>query len=463
MTFQLTEATQKSYSLYFHKVFSSLYRKLSYSYLLFSLALWIVYPILGIVPLLIFCQMKVSRNLVNKKSLGKIPSANFFILLIVIFTTTIVTLTYPIVGDLKGYVELFNSLGSNSFLEQMSERGMEPISYFLPYILKSFFDINFKQFIFLQSFTLNFAFVAISVYFLPSFYPIAILFNTTSFTYFLQTFLMRQYYSFIFLVPCIFSSRLQIKLLFAVLAYYTHNSTIFFSLPTIILSLLIQNHKDYDQSRITVINKFLHLLRKRIRYLLFQKSFLLIFSISLPLLLLLILILLQITGNNLNAYSIYLAYSELSDYSLGLPEDIWKGAFFEIFFIGTSLFLIRIRHIENSSYLWLISFILSLFSLFLFYSGQFLFGRNIYFIAGLGGFFYSFIFLSGELNNYSQKYFLKSQPISLLLMSAIFFKSIFFIYKYITLSTSGDTGSFGTGLLEMNLIDYFHYIYDYLI
>jgi hypothetical protein len=465
MTFQYTETIQKPHLIYFHKVFSSLYKKNSHFYLLLALTFWFIFPILGVVPLLIFCQMKVSRDIVGNRKVRQIPPINLFILLIILFTITVISSTYPVVSDLLEYVKIFDNLSSDFFLEKVAGRGMEPLSYLLPYFLKTYFHIHSGQFILLQSFTLNFAFIFISTYFLPNFYPTSILLNIVSNSYFLQIFIMRQYYSYIFLVPCIFSSKLWVQILFAVMAYYTHRSSILFSIPIIIFSLLLTHRENYKKSRLQGISQIIHLFNKYINKFIRNKLFLLILAIFIPFLFL------RLSGNLFGgflagAYSSYEIYSQLADsgYKLGLNDNLWRSSFFSIVFIVIGLFMIKVREVRSSGYLWIVCFMLSLIFLIAFYFGFFLFGRLVFFLTGLSGFFFSCFFLPNRLDDSFQRYsHNKGKSISLLIILFVIVQSSYFFYRSTVQSASGASDSFGTGLLEMNLFDYFNYLYDYFI
>ncbi|QOV21574.1 EpsG family protein [Anabaenopsis elenkinii CCIBt3563] len=189
---------------FFHQVFSY-FHKFRYPILLFGLGIWILSPILGIIPLLLFSQIQVSRLFTKNKPKQNISILTFLSLFIVLFTITITASTYEVISDLQVYVQVYEALGNQPFFEYMNVMRMEPVTFIIPNFIKLVFNGNAYSFILVQALTMNLAFMLIAIRFLPSYYPTIILLNITSASYFTQMFLMRQFYALIFLVLFIYT------------------------------------------------------------------------------------------------------------------------------------------------------------------------------------------------------------------------------------------------------------------
>lgn len=433
----------------FHQVFS-LFSNFRYPLLLFGIVIWILSPILGIIPLLLFSQIHISRLVTKNKPKQNLLSLNSLSLLLVLFTITVTASTYEVIGDLQAYVEVYEGLGNEPFFEYMNVWGMEPVTFIIPNYIKLLFNGNAYSFILVQALTINLAFMLIAIRFLPSYYPTIILLNITSTTYFIQMFLMRQFYALIFLVLFIYTFSLWQKVILALLAMFTHSSSfIFIAVGMITLSL----SNNYTQVKFKLkamsVKRFLNNL---IRNNFFLYGSLIFIIIGLPTFFVLI-------ANNSTLQAIFpnLAirierYEGLYNYSLGLTEDLWKGVIIDIFFFLTSLTMIKFKDEDVYCYSWSIAFLVNFIALFAFYYFLPAFGRLVFFLSGLPGFFYTIMFNSTKLTH-------KFNLFSSIIFMAIITKILYFCYRIIVASRSGQSILWSGNPLNANMFDYIQYLY----
>ena len=434
----------------FHQVFS-LFSNFRYSILLFGLSIWTLSPILGIIPLLLFSQIHISRLVTTNKPKQNILSLNSFSLFLVLFTITIIASTYQVIGDLEAYVEIYKGLGKQPFFEYMTARSMEPVTFIIPNFIKLLFNSNAYSFILVQALTMNLAFMLIAIRFMPSYYPTIILLNITSGNYFIQMFLMRQFYGLIFLVFFIYTFSLWQKVILLSLAMFTHSSLFLFIAPAMIALPLSDNFTQvkFQFKTMRILKRFFNNL---IRNNFFFYGSLIFIIIGLPTFLVLV-------GNNSNLQAIfpYLIvkidrYKDSYNYLLGLSKDLWKSVIVDICFLLTSLLMIKFKDEDVYCYSWSIMFLVNLVALFSFYYFLPAFGRSVYFLAGLSGFFYTIVFnskkLTHELNLFSSIMFM-----------AIITKVLYFSYRIVAGSLAGQSQIWSGNPLNANMFDYIQYLY----
>lgn len=435
---------------FFHKVFNSL-NKIKYAILFFGLGLWIFSPILGIIPLLIFAQINVSKGLMKQKQ--KFLHGNFLIIFLVLFTVTISASTYEVVSDLRVYVNLYNDLGRIPFFEYMESRNMEPITFIIPNLIKVLFDANENHFILVQALTMNLAFTLIAIKFMPSYYPTIILLNITSVNYFLQVLVMRQFYSFIFLVIFIYTTRLWQKLLFSALAIFTHSSSLLFIVVGTIFIPLI-NNQERKKSPFKLIRKFRIIINNFFRKKIFVYVFFIMILTGIPILFVAV----QNVSFLSQLFPIF-SYKFLhyvdkgEDFTLGLKEDLWKGVIFEILILLPSVILIRPKNEKVSSFVWSVMFVFSIICLISFHTFLPAFGRFMFFLSGLAGFFYT-ILLDSKQQIHRPNIF------SSLIFVAIFVKTLFFLYRTVLGSLRNTSSIWGGNPLGTDLVDYIQFLWS---
>ena len=189
-----------------------------------SLAIWSICPIIGILPLLIYCQSNISAKLDG--DIRKLRT-NFPILFFIVITLSIYMSTMTVFLDTEVYISLYKDLNRKSIFEAIQDFNIDEfLSFVIPSIISNLTQGNELWFLFVQTLTINTAFFMIAVIFLPEAYPIVLAINIISGGYYLQLFLMRQFYASIFIVFAVYVNSLPIRLLSSVLGFLTHRSTI---------------------------------------------------------------------------------------------------------------------------------------------------------------------------------------------------------------------------------------------
>jgi len=431
MTHFLTITSEKPN--YFHKLFYAL-KSGNSVLLLLGVFIWISFPALGIIPLLLFLQSNVSYFFIKKGSTFNVFKPGFLsalVLVLVFATITIISCFREIEGDLQVYVNSYTNLG-NDFGDILDGFQFEPVSYIIPYLAKLFFNLNDDfSFLLIQSTTMNLAFTAIAIKFIPQYFPVVILLNITSISYFSQLYLMRQFYSFIFLLLFIFDPLVITKLLFGFLSVQTHNSSLYF----VISSILYTFTKDFRSVKLNFLMK-----SKLLRWIQRFYSFIFLNSKFLYFIVILLIVLIALNSlahifDFLNYFEFVLPelvsrvnfYQENREYNLGLTEDLWKGTSFNIFYLSAFIIFsnLNLRKINDSVLAsWIITFLVSIVSLVGFYSSIPLLGRIVFFLTGLPGFFYVIIFSSGKLTA-------KANLASFILILAISTNTLYYLYRSI--------------------------------
>lgn len=449
---------------FLHIFFYSL-NQISYIFLLLGLIIWIICPIIGIIPLLIFAQIKASKRFKKSKRKFKLSLIYLFILLLVCFTFAISISTRTISNDLSIYINNYESLGGSlSFWEYMTLFNQEPLAYVIPNLLKTLFNANSDVFLLVQALTLNLGFIACAIIFMPYYSPIIILLNVTSATYFTQLHLMRQFYSFIFLVPFVYVISLRLKLIFASLAMATHSSSIPF-LAIGIISSFIQESKVKTKNKFNsnqlfpflkkITSKIKNTTNKIIRNSVFTYILFLILVISIPVVLFMmqryntiLAQLIPIPGFGVT----FNRYSDLNS-SVGVDQDFWKGMLFELLFLIPSVIILNFKKAGILSYSWSLMLLVSGIYLLGFYFIANFMGRFMFLLSGLAGFFYTIILDSNQLND-------RGRLFANVILLAIFTKINYFLYRIIKSSFESSSSIWEGNPLGANIVDYINYLYS---
>ena len=399
-----------------HQIFIS-FNKYRRMFLACTLAIWAAVPIVGIIFLLLYCQINLSssQNQADRK-----PFFNLFPLILIVFTIGTYIATFKSFNDTDIYISLYKSLLHESpFI--LPDIDMEPGAFVLPKYLSKLTDGNELAFLLLQSLTMNTAFTFYSVIFIPEFYPLVILINIMSQGYYFQLFWMRQFYSFIFIIPAISTNIFWWRWICIYLAFYTHNSSLIYGLILAIASI-----KDVVIKIISDLRKSLIIRNKidRPKFFVLGFSFLIIGSIVI------------FMGSFLESLgslassdssisgkiSVYSGDSDFNMENFTLVSQIrvildYLTIF--IFVIGTDY-----RKVDSTFFRWLIL----LMVVFALYIGSFISGFNlrisvIFFC--LPGFFYIIPFRSGKLDGQANIY-------TSILCLSILFRVIYFFNNLIT-------------------------------
>ncbi|MDH6099444.1 EpsG family protein [Anabaenopsis sp. FSS-46] len=434
----------------FHQVFSY-FSKFRYPLLLFGLGIWILSPILGIIPLLLFSQIHISRLITKNKQKQNIFSLNYLSLFLVLFTITITASTYEVISDLQVYVQVYEGLGNQPFFEYMNVMGMEPVTFIIPNFIKLVFNGNAYSFILVQALTINLAFMLIAIRFLPSYYPTIILLNITSATYFIQMFLMRQFYALIFLVLFIYTFSLWQKVILALLAMLTHSSSFIF-IAVGMITLPLSNNYTQVKFKLKAMSVLKRFLKNLIRNNFFLYGSFIFLIIGLPTFFVLVANSSTLRAIFPNLVSSVEHYEGLYNYSLGLTENLWKGVIFDICFLITSLTMIKFKDEYVYCYSWSITFLVNVIALFAFYYFLPAFGRLVFFLSGLSGFFYTIMFNSTKLTH-------KFNLFSSIIFMAIITKILYFSYRIIVGYRLSQYNLWSGNPLNANMFDYIQYLY----
>ena len=447
---------------HFHLFFQGL-EKYKYIILVIGFFVWLLCPIGGVIPLLLFSQVQVSSNLKhsNQKNWSS-KKLGIVCIFIVLITITVNASTYVVFSDLETYVGVFEGLNKENFFSYMNSIGMEPLTFLIPSFAHSLIGDHEKVFLLTQSLTMNSMFTLFTLWFSPNYYPTVILLNITSMSYFWQLFLMRQFYSFIFVIPLVYVSGIIPRLTLLFLALRTHSSAIVYALPVMSLQLAhwLEPIKHppvsftYPRKRIGFqfkTQKILSSIIIRFETFLRSKLFILIFASLLILVIPFVLennILLGITPE-LDSRLTRFASNESSLSVHPLP--VLKSVLFDLLFLSVFFIKIDYRKANSICRSWTMLFLVCLFSLIgLFFKIDILV-RVVLLLRALPGFFYSIIFES--LNTNRSQIF-----VSTVLLLLLGVKISYFYYRLILGSLNYGDRLWDGAPLGANILDYLSFV-----
>lgn len=428
----------------FHGLFKSIYSS-RFAILLFGLIIWIICPIIGIIPILLYSQIYVSTKTfcADKHKYLNILNLNLLCILLVLLTITITSSTRETSSDLEAYVDYYSIVKQSGLLNLISETSIEPVAFIVPSILNFLFNPSSQVFLLTQSLTMNLGFIVLARTFMPSYYPTIILLNVTSTNYFIQLHLMRQFYSYIFIVAFLYIVSLRGKIITGALALMTHSG----SLPFVLLGIIsLKLNKIIP--RFKSITKLLFSIAK----LVFSRTFL-IFSLIVAVSILPVFFsLMQSNSSLLGNFFPYLEvrvvrYSTM-DYSLS--SELWKSVFLDLIFLLPVIFTINYRRAGRFCYTWSIAFLLLISFLISFYLFLPFVGRFIFFLSGLSGFFYTIIFDSNKITH-------KTNSTLAICLIAIVTKVLYFLYTNIKGSLLFTSEIWDGTPVYANIFDYVDY------
>jgi hypothetical protein len=149
--------------------------------------------------------------------------------------------------------------------------------------------------------------------------------------------------------------------------------------------------------------------------------------------------------------SVILRYAN-KNYLLGLSRDLWKGVFIDTLFLPLLLVKIKFNREPLVCHLWFLAFASTAISLAMFYFGIPAFGRLVYFLSGLSGFFYTFVLKSSNLSH-KPNFFLFA------IIGAISAKIVYFYYFLFSfLRSDGARYLWGGHVIQANIYDYIEYL-----
>jgi hypothetical protein len=399
----------------FHTLFSY-FSPFSAPLLLIGVLIYIISPIVGCIPLLIFIQIQISRKISKGKLFNNSPflydKTNLTLICLVIFATTIYGSTFEVYDDLANFVDTYNKLsgldisGFYNFFYGKNASRLEPMNFVIPHVFGMVFGHNENHFIIIQSFTFNLSFTLLACIFLSPFYPIVILINIISPFYFYNMFLMRQFYSFIFLIGMFFSPSTLISALLAYFAYLSHKSSLLYTFPLFVASIPI-----YFTNSVNLLakSKLINYVSKKIT--LFYSNYFLIFLTFLSL---------AVTSynyfQNLLFKELFVDYAYIYLYKYtGEAFDIKAiliGLFPDLLLLLIVYFIFKRKYLELQFFYFLSVFIVCLITISSFLFSSFLglnqiFLRPLLSVAALKGFLYPAVFIS-ITQTYGRKTFIAS-------------------------------------------------------
>ena len=206
-----------------------------YVVLCFGLALWLVSPMIGIFPLLLFVQLNVLKEERIYRQSDRLFNLNNLILLLVVLTITIFASSFDPFSDTKIYIDDYGNLDDTGpFGVKKYGRGFEFVMFLLAYPTFLLSNGSEYWFIFNHALFIN---VLITFFIAPSFskkyYPLVLIFVFSVSLYYSEVFYMRQFLSNVFLMLAVSSlnGKRYIPSLF--LSIFSHLSNVFFSLVTV--------------------------------------------------------------------------------------------------------------------------------------------------------------------------------------------------------------------------------------
>jgi hypothetical protein len=367
-----------------HQVFSELY-KFKYIILTTSLVLWSIIPILGIFFLLLYCQINISGNKIKDKN---ITFANVIPIILVLFTIITYNASITPIGDTDAYIKFYKSLNFGPLFNISDPFNKEPVSFILPQLVSKLTNGDEFSFLLLQSATINTLLTIYSKIFVPEFYPIIMIINIFSNGYYFQLFWMRQFYSFLFLIPSVFiNSSILLNSLLIYISFLTHNASGIFFIPLFV-----------EKISNTIKQKFRFQINK------IQPSSMKIIMITIFIIILfmtkfLVEPVISIMGNQEQFYG------KINDYSGAAAAEFTQTfslasqlrPFFDYVMIIIFIFNSDFSKINSIYFRWLLVFLMMIFFQFAVYTVGFN-GRISALFYCLPGFFYNIPIYSGKLD-----------------------------------------------------------------
>lgn len=170
--------------------------------LFLGLAVWVVVPILGVFPLLMFIQLDLLRS---KKTEKGIFSLNNIILALVVLTIVVYVSSFDVFADTKVYLDIYERLGRRGpFDNYFSQSRFEFVLFlfFYPIYWLSNGSTYWCLVIF-ALFTNSLITFHISKKLSPRYYPTLLIILFSNFMYYSQVFYMRQFFSIVWVMAAI--------------------------------------------------------------------------------------------------------------------------------------------------------------------------------------------------------------------------------------------------------------------
>lgn len=197
--------------------------------LFFGFAVWVSFPILGIIPLLLAIQLDLLRP---SKKCSKLLSLNNLVLILIILTISLYLTSIDAFADTKVYLDIYDNLDRQSPFDNYISKDRFEVVLFLFFAVIHYLS-NESTFWCLFSFALfnNSVIVFyISKNLSPRYYPTLLIILFSSYFYYSQVFYMRQFFSLVFVLAAIVSmeSNWILFWIFSLLAIFSHTSSLIY-------------------------------------------------------------------------------------------------------------------------------------------------------------------------------------------------------------------------------------------
>ena len=194
--------------------------------LFFGLAMWVVTPIMGNIPILLSIQLDLLKS---KQPKSKLLTLNNLLLVLVVLSVSVYISSIEVFADTKVYLDVYRTLDTkgifdNLFFKDRYEFGL----FLLLYPIHILTDGSEYLCLFLFSLISNLTLVFyISKKFYSKYYPTLLIIVFSTFFYYSQVFYMRQFLSILLVLMAIVSleSNWILFLLWSFLAIFSHLSS----------------------------------------------------------------------------------------------------------------------------------------------------------------------------------------------------------------------------------------------
>jgi hypothetical protein len=223
---------------------------LLYTLLCWGITVWLMVPILGIFPMLLYIQLDLLTNKRKKKHNNLLDN---FILVLIVLSLSIFCSSLTVYSDTEVYVDTYKSLDWNELFNLSYGNGLEFMTFVLAYPIHSLTNGSPYWFLLNQSLIINALVVfVISKKISEKYYPLLLIIVFATSWYYTQVFLMRQVLSLTFLLLAIVNIKSRIEFfIYSLLSFFSHIS----SFPYIILLIII---KTISSTRMKIDNNLIN-------------------------------------------------------------------------------------------------------------------------------------------------------------------------------------------------------------
>jgi hypothetical protein len=206
--------------------------------LFLGLAIWVVVPIVGILPLLLFVQLDLLQSKPKKR---KILSLHNLVLFLIILTATIYVSSFDVFADTETYLRIYQKLDTEGpFKNYFSSDRHEFVLFIILDLIHKLTNGSFYWCLFLFSLLINGLVVFyISKNFSAKYYPTLLILIFSNYTYYSHIFYMRQALSIVLVMAAIASieSNFWVFLGLGLLGIFSHITTVIYFVIALFVKL----------------------------------------------------------------------------------------------------------------------------------------------------------------------------------------------------------------------------------